>query len=127
MLKNNLIFNYMGIQVEFNPDLALRNISEFKKGDRKIEECIPEDIKIGKIYPFLKHSQRNYWLYGPIPLIETQGNEVLSRPKASIIILEATHFIENNVIYTKGFYKVIEVFYDEDIHFECFDPVGARK
>jgi len=30
----------MGIKVEFNPDLALRNISEFKNGRRQIEECI---------------------------------------------------------------------------------------
>lgn len=117
----------MGIKVEFNPDLALRNISEFKKGNRKIEECIPEDIEAEKIYPFLKCGQRNYWLYGQVPLIETQGNEILSRPKASIIILEATHFVENNVIYTKGIYKVVEVFYDRDVHFECFDLAGTRK
>lgn len=117
----------MGIKIEFNPDLALRNISEFKNGNRKIEECIPENLERGKTYSFLKRDQRNYWLYGQIPLIETQGNEVLSRPKASIIILEATHFVDNNVIYTKGFYKVEEVFNDTDIHFECFDPVGTRK
>jgi len=35
----------MGIIVEFNPDLALRDISEFKNGSRKKEECIPEDMK----------------------------------------------------------------------------------
>jgi hypothetical protein len=52
----------MGIQVEFNPDLALRDISEFKKGNRKEEECIPENLEAGKIYPFLKKDQRNYWL-----------------------------------------------------------------
>ncbi len=28
----------MGIKVEFNPDLALRDISEFKKGKR-IKDC----------------------------------------------------------------------------------------
>lgn len=39
----------MGIQVEFNPDLALRNISEFKKGNRKEDECIPEKLETGKI------------------------------------------------------------------------------
>ena len=50
----------MGIKVEFNPDLALRNISEFKNGNRKIEECITEDIEAGKIYPFLKKEQRLY-------------------------------------------------------------------
>lgn len=117
----------MGIKVEFNPDLALRNISEFKNGNRKIEECIPEDLETGKTYPFLKRDQRNYWIHGAIPLIETKGNEVLSRPKAKIILPEATHFVVDNVMYTKGFYKVVEVFKDNDIHFECFDPVGRRK
>lgn len=110
----------MGIKVEFNPDLALRNISEFKNGSRKIEECIPENLEAGKTYPFLKRDQRNYWFFGQIPLVETQGNQVLSRPKAGIIILEATHFVENNVIYTKGVYKVVEVFNDEEVHFEGF-------
>jgi len=32
----------MGIRVEFNPDLALRNFSEFTAGRRKREECLPE-------------------------------------------------------------------------------------
>jgi len=50
----------MGIKVEFNPDLALRNISEFKNGNRKIEECIPESLETGKTYPFLKREQRLY-------------------------------------------------------------------
>ncbi len=117
----------MGIKVEFNPDLALRNISEFKNGNRKTEECIPEKLKVGSTYPFLKRDQRNYWLYGPIPLIETKGNEVLSRPKASIVITEATHFIDNGAMFTRGFYKILEVYNDETIHFECFDLVGTRK
>lgn len=117
----------MGIKVEYNPDLALRNISEFHRGNRKIEECVPENLEVGKTYPFLKKEQRLYWLYGEIPLIETKGNEVLSRPKASIIILEATHFIENNEVWTRGRYKVVEVFKDDKIHFESFYKVGARK
>ena len=50
----------MGIIVEFNPDLALRNISEFKKSNRKIEECIPEKLETDKQYNFLKKGQRNY-------------------------------------------------------------------
>ena len=113
----------MGIQVEFNPDLALRNISEYKNGNRKIEECIPEKLENGKVYPFLKKGQRNYWLFGEVPLLETKGNQKLSRPKASIIILEATHFIENKEVYTKGKYKVVEVFNDDKIHFEGFKRV----
>jgi len=117
----------MGVKVEFNPDLALRDIAEFKKGKRKAEECIPEKLKVGRIYNFLKKEQRNYWLHGEIPLLETKGGEVLSRPKASIVILEATHFVENGEVFTKGKYKVIEVFEDDKIYFESMDRVGARK
>ena len=110
----------MGIKVEYNPDLALRDISEYNNGNRKIEECIPENIEAGKVYPFFKHDHRNYWLFGEIPLIETKGNEVLSRPKASIIIFEATHFIEGGVAYTRGKYKVVEVFEDDKVYFDGF-------
>ena len=88
----------MGIVVEYNPDLALRNISESKNGNRKIEECIPEDISVGEVYSFLKKGQRNYWLQGEIPLLETKGNQDLSSPKASIIILEVIHFIDNKEV-----------------------------
>lgn len=117
----------MGIVVEFNPDLALRHIKEYESGKRKKEECIPENIKAGKIYQFLKKDQRNYWLFGEIPLIETKGSQILSRPIASIQILEATHFAIGNKMFTKGKYKVIEVFKDEKIKFECFDRIGSRK
>jgi hypothetical protein len=113
----------MGIKVEFNPDLALRNISEYKKGIRATEECIPENLRAGNIYDFLKHGQRLYWLDGELPLLETSGNEQLSRPIASIIILEATHFKNNDLSYTKGKYKVVDVFTDEKIHFESYKKI----
>lgn len=113
----------MGIQVEFNPDLALRNIVEFKKGNRQEEECLPENLEQDKVYSFLKSGQRNYWLHGEIPLLETQGNEVLSRPKASIIILEATHFLNNNQIYTKGKYRVVKVLKEGEIYFESYQVI----
>lgn len=116
----------MGIQVEFNPDLALRDISEFKTGNRREEECIPENLKDGETYNFLKKDQRNYWLFGEIPLLETKGNGVLSRPRASIQIIEVTHFLENNEMYTKGKYKVIEVFKDDKIYFEGLNRVGSK-
>ncbi|MFA5061757.1 MAG: hypothetical protein WC526_01260 [Patescibacteria group bacterium] len=110
----------MGIKFEFNPDLALRNISEYRAGNRKIEECIPEKLITGEIYPFLKKGQRLYWLDGELPLLETTGNENLSKPKAGIIIIEATHFKQDNESYTKGKYKVIEIFTDDKIHFESY-------
>lgn len=115
----------MGIQTEYNPDLALRNISEFKKGSRKMEECIPENLKAGQIYEFLKKGQRNYWIEGEIPLLETKGNQQLSRPLASIIILEATHFLLNGEPWTKGKYKIVDVFDPKDskVHFNGFARV----
>lgn len=118
----------MGIQVEFNPDLALRDISEHKAGKRKFEECVPAALEEGKTYDFLKRGQRLYylsdselWGNGQLPLMKTTGNEQLSRPIASVKILEATHFLMNGECYTKGKYKVIHVFNPEDstIHFEA--------
>lgn len=113
----------MGIKVEYNPDLALRNIKEFKNGQREEAECIPENLKTGKTYDFLKKDQRLYWFHGEIPLLETNGNEDLSSPLASIVILEATHFLDNNEVWTKGRYKVIDVFGDDDIHFNGFSRI----
>lgn len=110
----------MGIVVEFNPDLALRNISEFKAGRRTVEECVPEPLEAGREYPFLKRGQRNYWLFGELPLLETKGDQNLSRPLASIVILEAIHFREGDSVYTKGRYRVVEVFTDGKVHFDGF-------
>lgn len=115
----------MGIQVEFNPDLALREYSEFLKGARKKEECIPERMMSGQIYSFLKKDQRNYWLLGEIPLVITQGNQILSRPIASVKILEATHILIDGTPYTKGRYQIVSVFdlNDPKIHFENMNRV----
>ena len=115
----------MGIQVEFNPDLALRDISEFDNGNRKEEECIPRNLKKGETYNFLKKGQRNYWLEGEIPLLETKGNRKLSRPIASIIIIESTHFVLDSELWTKGKYKVVEIYdiNDKTIHFEGINKI----
>ncbi|MBN3037025.1 MAG: hypothetical protein JW834_01125 [Candidatus Diapherotrites archaeon] len=113
----------MGINVEFNPDLALRDYGEFRAGRRKEEECIPDPLEVGKTYAFLKKGFRNYWFFGEIPLLETEGEGRLSRPKASIVLLEATHFLLDGEAHTKGKYKVVEVFDDGGIHFEAFDRV----
>ena len=111
----------MGIQIEFNPDLALRDISEFKNGNRKIEECIPKPLEEGKVYDFLKLGQRNYYLQGEIPLLETKGNQNLSKPIASIIIIEATYFLSGDKIFTKGKYKVTKIIPAGEIYFNGFN------
>jgi hypothetical protein len=115
----------MGIKVEFNPVLALRKIEEAAEdGGRNAKDCIPNDLHVGDKHPFLKKVQRNYWLLGEIPLVETRGNQHLSRPKASIRILEATHFVNPyGDVMTKGLYEVMEVFDDDIIHFEGFAKV----
>ena len=110
----------MGIQVEFNPDLALRNRALFQSGERKEAECIPDSLVVGETYYFLKKGQRNYWLEGELPLLETQGNGRLSAPLASIILLEVTHVLIDNEPWTKGIYKVIELISDSDIRFNGF-------
>ena len=119
----------MGINIEFNPDLALRHHSEYREGNRKIEECLPERMEVGKNYKFLKKGQRNYWLKGEIPLLETKGSENLSRPLASIVIQEATHYLEDdNVVYTAGTYKIVEIFdpNSEEIHFEGYERIRNK-
>lgn len=113
----------MGIQIEFNPDLALRDSTEYKTGKRREAECIPERMEAGKQYPFLKKGQRVYWFYGELPLLETKGNEELSRPRASIRVMEATHFLVDDELWTKGLYEVIEVFSDDTIHFESYKKI----
>lgn len=117
----------MGIQIEFSPELALRDIAEHKKGKRRREECVPEKMQKGKIYPFLKSGQRVYWFndeafwsHGEMPLVKTDGTGKTTRPVAGIKMLEATHFIVRGKIYTKGKYKVLSVFDadDPEIKFE---------
>jgi hypothetical protein len=124
-----MINEIMGITTEYNPDLALRSIEEFRKGKRTEEECLPEHLIEGKTYEFLKKGQRNYWLEGELPLLETKGNQQLSKPLASIIILEATHFLLNGEPWTKGKYKIVEIFEQNDskIHFNGFAKVDLNK
>ena len=113
----------MGIQVEFNPDLALRNIRHYREGERSIEECIPELLEVGRTYNFLKNGQRNYWLMGEQPLLQTEGEGRLSPPLASIVILEATHFLKDNQLFTRGRYLVKRIIADDEVYFNGFNKV----
>ncbi len=49
--------------------------------------------------------------------------ENLSKPKASILILEATHFRENNKNYTKGSYQVVKIIPDGEIYFNGINKI----
>jgi len=113
----------MGIEVEFNPDLALR---AFGTPNRLEEECLPEKLVVGNVHRFQKDGQRNYWLEGEIPLLETKGNQQLSRPLASITIREATHLRVSGKTYTTGLYEIKEVYDSNDkrIHFEGMNKIS---
>lgn len=113
----------MGIKVEFNPDLCLRDISEYKNGNRKIEECIPENLVEGNEYEFMKSGQRLYWLEGELPLRETKGNERLSKPKASIVFTEVSHHFKNGQLFTRGKYKVVKILDDNKIYFDGLEKI----
>jgi len=107
----------MGIQAEFNPDLALR---AFGTPNRLEEECLPEKLVVGNVHRFQKDGQRIYWFEGEIPLLETKGNQQLSKPLASIVIREATHLRVSGKTCATGLYEIKEV-YDTNnpkIHFE---------
>jgi hypothetical protein len=101
----------MGIKVEFNPDLALREYIEFEKKNRLEEECIPKHIEIGTQYIFLKKGQRNYYLEQGelVPLVTTTGSEQISKPVANIQILEVTHFLKEGNVWSRGKYIVKEL------------------
>ena len=114
----------MGIQTEYNPDLALR---PYNTDGREPEECLPEKLEEGEIHNFLKKGQRLFWLSddpewknGQIPLYETIGQGKFSRPIASVKIIEVTHFLKNSEVWTKGKYKVISIFNpnNQKINFE---------
>ncbi|MCC2630616.1 MAG: hypothetical protein K0S38_425 [Candidatus Paceibacter sp.] len=113
--------------IEVNPALILREADEARQGLRKAEECIPENIQAGQSYPFLKKGLRIYWFDGEIPLIVKNSEGRLSRPIASIAILEVTHFVDNGNIFTRGLYKVTEIFGDQEIHFEGLEKVDGSK
>ena len=111
----------MGIAVEFCPDLALR---KFGSEGRFVRECLPEKLEAEKSYEFLKKGQKNYWLAGEIPLRETKGGGVLSRPVASVRIQESTQFY-NGEYWTKGRYYVVEVYgiNSEKIRFDGLEKI----
>jgi hypothetical protein len=110
------------LAIEFNPDLALRNIREYNEGQRRLEECVHRKMRVEGQYEFLKGGHRLYWFGGELPLLETQGKERLSRPLASILMLETTHFTSFGKPYTRGKYLVKDVFDPSDprVHFESY-------
>jgi len=76
----------MGILVEFNPDLALRNISEYKTGKRQLAECIPADIKVWQNLPLFKKKARGIigWK-GNCPYWKQKDRKNFPAPKPALL------------------------------------------
>ena len=112
----------MGIAVEFVPDLCLRL---FGSEGRDFKECLPEELVVGKVHNFLKNGQRNFWMLGEFPLRETRGNGVLSKPLASVKLLEVAHFVKDGEVWTCGRYKIVEVYDPSDgkVHFDGLEKI----
>ena len=119
----------MGIPIEFNPDLALR---EFGTPNRHPAECLPQANHLleGMIHSFRKKGQRVYWLEGEIPLLTTKGNQKLSPPIAAIVIEKyQTSKERGGEIWTTGLYRIVEVFDSKDkkAHFNGFQYLPPKR
>jgi hypothetical protein len=101
----------MGLEIEFNTLLVLRNMSEFHEGTRKKEECIPSDLEKEVSYSFLKSGQRIYPLMKEMALLETRNGN-LSDPVAKIILTEINHMVYEEKLYTRGTYQVVNIIDD---------------
>lgn len=115
----------MGIQIEFNPDLALR---AYNTPNRSPEECLPSKLEIGGVYEFLKKGYRTYWVEGAVPLYETKGNGDLSRPLAAISIHEPRLVRDDALdLWTHGIYVVHALFdpTDTSVYFEGMSWLGT--
>lgn len=107
----------MPINIEFAPELVLYRT-------HNIEEArIPQSLEIGETYNFLKSGQRAYWLEGEQALVEKLEDGSLSKPIASIMILSATHFMQDKKVYTKGTYKVLRIIKPNEIYFNGCEPI----
>ncbi|MEI6731525.1 MAG: hypothetical protein WCK90_02475 [archaeon] len=96
----------MSLETHYCKLLALRS---YKSPSRTPDECLPETLESGSIYTFLKSGQRIFDLNNPIPLHETQGDEMLSKPIALVNIIKATHHKTGDTIWTSGKYVISEV------------------
>lgn len=115
----------MPICIEYAPELVLRNFSEYENKRREKEECVPENLKKNEIYNFLKQGQKAYWLEGEQALLEKYKDGSLSKPIASIQILEVVHFVKDGQLFSKGKYKVIRLISKGEIYFNGCEPVNC--
>lgn len=82
-------------------------LETFDSCDRPIEQCIPEEIINGEIYRFIKYGQLVFNLKRNISLTENREGGT-SNQVALVKILESTHYLEGDMPWTKGTYRIIK-------------------
>lgn len=92
--------------VEYNSYLVLY---PYGTQGKSAEECLPEELEVGKIYEFLKKGYQNYEIGKAVPLFDKMHvlNMTPPRPIAAVSILTPTPILnESNEIWTSVFYGV---------------------
>jgi len=107
----------MGTKVEFNSVLALWNYSEYDQGNRTLEECLPDELKVNGQHDFLQSGQQIYALEQHTPILEAPYHLRASKILAYVIIHEITQFTNDGRIWTKGAYTINELVYIRDKSF----------
>ena len=102
----------MTTSIEYNTDLALYSHEEFKKGRKKLEECLPEELTVGSSHPFLKVGHRNYAINSTVTLLEIKKFDVLFQMRAQVEIVEAFFLLDEDQSYTRGTYIITEILTD---------------
>lgn len=98
----------MGIQVEYNDVLALR---EWGDEERAEVETIPPDLKEGDTYDYRKNGYRILPLMKAIPLVQTKGGQKFEKVVALVCIQNITVEADpmGDRIFTFGQYRVIKI------------------
>ncbi len=90
-------------------------LAPFGTKRKKESECLPEKLEARKQYSFLKNGQLCFWLKSSIPLKKIEKDGKTSKPLASVVILDETHFMgPSERIYTAGTYFIKEVYGEKD-------------
>lgn len=99
----------MGVPVEFNAVLALRDAAESINEQRHVDEYLPDHPKVGQEYGFRKCGQRIYQLGVPLSLLTTAGDNKTMQKVGTAVIIEARHIMEEDHVLTIGRYRILKL------------------
>lgn len=98
----------MGISVEYNDVLALRESGDTERTER---ETIPVNIQEGVVYTYQKDGYRIFPIGKVIPLVVTQGRQQFTRVAALVVIGRVSVDLDpcDSQSVSCGWYRVIKV------------------